>query len=155
MTPLLLMLPGMVVDIVLNPIFILGSRPAPALGIMGAGVATLIANLVSFTLVLVVIYKRDLPVRLRGEEFHYLWPDRELVFAIISKGVPMGLQMIVMAVSAIAMLGLVNQQGTDTVRSLWCDDAIVDLCSDAGARHRHGGQHDGRAKHRRRTVGQS
>ena len=115
MTPLLLMLPGMVVDIVLNPILIRGLGPIPALGIMGSGLSTLTANLVSFMLVLGVIYKRDLPVRLRGGEFRYLIPDRKLVAAILLKGVPMGLQMIVMAGSALVMIGLVNKEGTDTV----------------------------------------
>ena len=38
MTPLILMLPGLVVDIVLNPILILGLGPAPRMGIAGSGV---------------------------------------------------------------------------------------------------------------------
>ena len=115
LTPMLLLLPGMFVDIALNPILISGFGPIPALGIMGAGLATLIANFVSFAVMVGVIYARDLPIRLRGAEFRYLLPRRELVAIIVNKGVPMGLQMIVMSGSALVMLGLVNREGTDTV----------------------------------------
>jgi putative MATE family efflux protein len=115
LTPLLLMLPGMVVDIALNPVLILGLGPLPELGIMGAALATLAANLLSFVLMVTVIYARDLPIRLRGAELRYLLPRREIVAVLLRKGIPMGMQMIVMSLSALVMLGLVNQQGTDTV----------------------------------------
>ena len=115
LTPLLLMLPGMVVDVLMNPVLILGLGPAPRLGIMGAGVATLLANFASLVLMIGVIYVRDLPVRLRGAEFRYLIPRRDLLGLILRKGVPMGMQMIVMSISGLVMLGLVNQAGTDTV----------------------------------------
>ncbi len=115
LTPLMLMVPGMLVDIGLNPVLILGLGPAPRLGIMGAGMATLTANLVSCILTLTVIYGRDLPIRLRGHEFRYLIPTREYLGTILRKGIPMGLQMIVMSGSALVMLRLVNREGTDTV----------------------------------------
>ncbi|MET0365780.1 MAG: MATE family efflux transporter [Sphingobium sp.] len=115
LTPLLLSLPGMVVDVVLNPVLIRGLGPAPELGIMGAAIATLAANLTSFILMIGVIYGRDLPIRLRGEEFRYLLPRREIMLLILRKGIPMGMQMIVMSLSALVMLGLVNMEGTDTV----------------------------------------
>jgi putative MATE family efflux protein len=113
--PLLLMLPGMVIDILLNPVLILGLGPAPQLGIMGAAMATLLANLTSFILMIAVIYGRDLPVRLRGSEFRYLLPRKAIAAFILRKGILMGIQMIVMSVSALVMLGLVNHEGTDTV----------------------------------------
>jgi putative MATE family efflux protein len=115
LSPLLLMIPGMFVDIILNPVFIDGLAGAPRLGIMGSAIATLIANFVSFALMLAVIYARDLPVRLRGAELLYLFPRKELILVVLRKGVPMGLQMIVMAGSALVMMGLVNNQGTLTV----------------------------------------
>lgn len=115
LTPMLLLLPGMFIDIALNPILIRGFGPIPPLGIFGSGLATLIANFVSFAVMVTVIYARDLPIRLRGAEFRYLRPRRELVAIIVNKGIPMGLQMIVMSGSALVMLGLVNREGTDTV----------------------------------------
>jgi len=112
MTPLILMLPGLVVDIVLNPILILGLGPAPRMGIAGSGVATFIASGVSVAALLWAIYKRDLPIRLRGDEMRYLKPKPELTSVILRKGAPMGLQMIVMSFSAIVMIGMINAIGT-------------------------------------------
>ena len=57
------------------------------------------------------IYVRDLPLRLRGRELRFLRPDLPLLKIIVTKGLPMGLQMIVISSSALAMLGLVNQHG--------------------------------------------
>lgn len=59
-----------------------------------------------------VIYARDLPVRLRGAELRYLWPPRAYVATIVAKGIPMGLQLVAASLSALAMLGLVNREGT-------------------------------------------
>lgn len=115
MTPLLLQLPGMVVDILLNPVLIEGWGGFPRLGIEGAGLATLVANLVSFLVMVGFIYRRDLPVRLRGAEWRYLVPEPKLLIPILRKGIPMGLQIIVMSSSALILLGFVNAEGTATV----------------------------------------
>jgi len=112
MTPLLLMLPGLVVDIALNPVLILGLGPAPRLGIAGSGIASLMASAVSVLAFLWIIYERDLPIRLRGAELRFLKPKKELSSVILRKGAPMGLQMIVMSFSAIVMIGMINAIGT-------------------------------------------
>jgi putative MATE family efflux protein len=114
-TPLVLTLPGLALDILLNPLLIAGWGPFPRLGITGAGVATLCANGCTLLLLLSAIYRRDLPVRLRGAELCHLWPARALAGVLIGKGVPMGLQMIVMSVSALALIGLVNRHGTPVI----------------------------------------
>src|SRR5205085_10259364 len=51
---------------------------------------------------------------LRGREFAYLKPYRQLLRVIVRKGFPMGLQMIVVSSSALATIGLVNREGVDT-----------------------------------------
>jgi putative MATE family efflux protein len=114
MTPLWFMLVAVVLDSALNPVFILGLGPAPALGIAGSAVATVIANYAALIGLLLYIYRRDLPIRLRGAELGYLIPDRALLRIIVAKGLPMGLQMIVVSASALATLGLVNREGVDT-----------------------------------------
>jgi putative MATE family efflux protein len=114
LSPLFLMILAVVLDSGLNPVFILGLGPAPKLGIAGSATATLIANMVSFVAFLVMIYARDLPLRLRGKELAYLKPDWAILKTIIVKGIPMGLQMIVISASALALIGLVNREGVDT-----------------------------------------
>ena len=93
-------------DAGLNPVFILGLGPAPALGIAGSALATVIANFVALIGVIVFLYARDLPLRLRGPELLYLIPDRALLATMVRKGIPMGLQMIVISSSALATMGI-------------------------------------------------
>lgn len=114
LTPLKFMAIGSVLDVALNPVFILGLGPAPKLGIQGSAVATLIANTVALVGVLAYVYAKDLPIRLRGPEWRYLLPDTTVLRTIISKGVPMGMQMFVVTGSALVMVGLVNRHGTGT-----------------------------------------
>jgi putative MATE family efflux protein len=114
-TPLLFILPSALIDVGLNPVLILGLGPAPRLGIAGSAAAGVTASYVTLVLLLGYIYRRNLPMRLRGAEWRYLLPAPNLVLSIVRMGAPMGLQMIVTAGSALTMMGLVNHQGTNTV----------------------------------------
>lgn len=114
LSPLWFMIVSVVLDSGLNPVFILGLGPIPAMGIAGSATATVIANLVALLGMIAYIYIRDLPIRLRGSELRYLIPDRRILKAMIFKGLPMGLQMIVVSSSALATLGLVNREGVET-----------------------------------------
>ena len=114
MTPLLAMLVAVILDSGLNPVFILGLGPAPRLGIAGSATATVIANYAALIGLIGFMYVRDLPLRLRGRELAYLIPDRAILRTIVIKGIPMGLQMIVISASALALIGLVNREGVDT-----------------------------------------
>lgn len=113
-TPLIFMALAAVLDVVLNPIFILGLGPFPAMGIGGSAFAMAIANYISLAAMLVYIYARDLPLRLRGAERAYLIPDRQILPLMLRKGLPMGIQMIVVSGSMLAMMRIVNRQGVDT-----------------------------------------
>jgi putative MATE family efflux protein len=114
LTPLWFMILAVLLDSGLNPVFILGLGPAPEMGIAGSALATVIANYVSLFGLLAYIYVRDLPLRLRGRELAYLRPDPVLLRTIVTKGLPMGLQMIVISASALALIGLVNREGVET-----------------------------------------
>ena len=114
MTPLWFMIVAVLLDSGLNPVFILGLGPAPRLGIAGSATATLIANYAALLALLAYIYIRDLPLRLRGGELRYLWCDLAILKTIIVKGFPMGIQMVVISLSALALVGLVNREGVDT-----------------------------------------
>jgi Na+-driven multidrug efflux pump len=114
LTPLWFMLVAVVLDSGLNPVFIRGLGPAPRLGIAGSATATLIANYTALIALLIFIYARDLPLRLKGRELRFLLPNPAIVKTIVTKGFPMGVQMIVISVSALALIGLVNRHGVDT-----------------------------------------
>lgn len=114
LSPLWFMIVAVVLDSGLNPVFILGLGPIPAMGIAGSATATVIANVAALLGLLIYIYRKDLPIRLRGPELRYLVPDRALLKTIVFKGFPMGLQMIVISSGALATLGLVNREGVET-----------------------------------------
>jgi putative MATE family efflux protein len=114
MTPLWFMIVAVALDSGLNPIFILGLGPAPRLGIAGSATATLIANYTALLGLLGYIYAKDLPLRLRGTELKYLWCNLPILKTIVIKGLPMGIQMIVISLSALALVGMVNREGVDT-----------------------------------------
>jgi putative MATE family efflux protein len=114
MTPLWFMLIAVILDGGLNPVFILGLGPAPKLGIAGSATATSIANYTALISLVIYMYVRDLPLRLRGKELLCLIPRWGILETIVVKGFPMGLQMIVISLSALALIGLVNREGVDT-----------------------------------------
>jgi len=114
MTPLWFGLLASALDAGLNPLFILGVGPLPAMGIAGSALATLLANVGALGALIGYIYANDLTLRLRGEELGYLFPSRDVVWSIVTKGVPIGAQMIVIALAGLTMMGLVNREGVDT-----------------------------------------
>lgn len=113
-TPLIFMALAVVLDIVLNPVLILGLGPAPALGIAGSALATALANFISLGAMVLYLYARDRPLRLRGAELRYLKPDLEVLRVMLAKGLPMGVQMIVVSSSMLTMMTLVNREGVAT-----------------------------------------
>lgn len=110
-TPLIFMIVSVVIDLVLNPIFILGLGPIPAMGIGGSAAATAAAGIASLLGLIVYTYAKDLPLRLRGRELAYLWPAPDQLRVLLGKGLPMGLQMIVMSAVGLMIVGLVNREG--------------------------------------------
>ena len=110
-TPLIFMIVSVAVDLILNPVLILGLGPFPAMGIAGSATATTVAGFVSLIGIIAYTYVKDLPLRLRGVELAYLRPATEQLRVLLGKGLPMGLQMIVMSASGLVMIGLVNREG--------------------------------------------
>lgn len=113
-TPLYAMVLTVAVDILLNPLLIRGAGPVPAFGIAGSAASTALANLAGSLLMLYALYRRDLPLRLKGRELAYLWPPRSELGYITSKGLPMGAQMLLISSAQVVILGLVNREGLDT-----------------------------------------
>ena len=110
-TPLRFMILATVLDVALNPVLILGLGPAPALGIAGSAWAMVIATTIALIAMLVWIYAKDVPLRLRGAELAWLRPRWEDTRYLLSRGLPMGAQMLVIAGAGVIMIGLVNREG--------------------------------------------
>ncbi|MCY1353208.1 MATE efflux family protein [compost metagenome] len=113
-TPFWFMLLSVVLDVVLNPVLIFGVGPLPALGIAGSALATLIAQLASLAAMMVLLYRRRHFLLLHRGQLALLRPDPAILRALVLKGLPMGLQMVVISSSAIVMMALVNAYGSQT-----------------------------------------
>jgi putative MATE family efflux protein len=113
-TPFIFMFVSVALDIALNPLLIFGVGPLPRLGIGGAGLAMLISQSVTLLAMLVLLYRRKHFLCIRRGELHYLRMDLAIVKVLIVRGLPMGLQMLIVSSSMLAMLGLINHYGTET-----------------------------------------
>jgi Na+-driven multidrug efflux pump len=74
----------------------------------------LISQTTTLIAMLVLLYRRKHFLCIRRHELHYLRIDKDILKVLVLRGVPMGLQMIIVSSSMLAMLGLINQFGTDT-----------------------------------------
>ena len=113
-TPFIFMAVAVILDVILNPLLITGWGPFPELGIAGSAMSTLVGQSVSVVAILVLLYARSHPLALKGADLALLRPDPALLKVIVLKGIPMGLQMIVISVSALVLMGLVNTYGSHT-----------------------------------------
>lgn len=111
-TPFYFMLASVGLDILLNPLLMFGGLGLPALGIAGSAWATLVAQSVTLLALLVWLYVRGHMVCLRGAELHYLRPRLALIRLLLVKGIPMGLQMLIVSTSGLLLIRLVNAHGT-------------------------------------------
>ena len=113
-TPFYFMLLSVAIDIALNPLFIFGFGPIPRLGIAGSALATVMAQTVSLTAIVIHLYRSQHPLCLRKNEFSMLRVRWAIIGALIRKGIPMGGNVLVFCLSEMLMITLVNRFGVDT-----------------------------------------
>lgn len=112
-TPMYAMILAAAIDVCFNPLLIMGVGPLPRLGIAGSALATACANLTGMAYQLWRIYQQDLPMRLRGPELGYAIPRSAELRYVVTKGLPMGAQMLLVSSAGLIMVGLVNREGLD------------------------------------------
>ncbi len=124
MTPLKIQLVTVVLNIILDPLFIFGFGPVPAMEVAGAATATVISR--SFAAVLAVM------VLLRGRrgmkiERRYLQPDRTAVRQFIEIGLPNSLGQGISALGFTVLQGVVNSFGVSVVAAFGIANRIISL----------------------------
>ncbi|EET60173.1 MATE efflux family protein [Marvinbryantia formatexigens DSM 14469] len=82
---MLAMLIGCIANILLDPLLIFGIGPFPALGISGAALATVIGQVLTLMIYLIIYFTRPLPVKI---SFRNLQFPRELIGKLYSIGIP-------------------------------------------------------------------
>ncbi|KRG86904.1 multidrug transporter MatE, partial [Stenotrophomonas acidaminiphila] len=113
-TPFRFLLLSVALDIVLNPLLIFGIGPFPQLGIAGAAWATLLAQSLSLLGLLAYMRQRGHVLWLGRKDMALFRIDLPILRALVVKGVPMGLQMVLISLSMIMLMTMVNDYGTDT-----------------------------------------
>ncbi len=112
--PMLAQLLGAVVNILLDPIFIFGKFGLPALGIRGAAIATVTAQLLSMVFIWTLIFKGGnnvLKIKLKGFRF-----DPRIIKEIVTVGVP---SFIMQGLASIMLLGM------NLILSVYGDAAVT------------------------------
>ena len=112
-TPFIYLFMSVVLDIALNPLLIFGWGPVPRLGIAGSAIATLTAQALSFFALVVHLYKTKHFLCIHRNELRLFKFDWAMVRLLVTKGIPMGLQMFVISSSMIALISLVNRFGSE------------------------------------------
>lgn len=116
-TPLVFMGVNVGLDILFNPLLILGLWGFPEMGIAGSAAASAVSGYSALIGMIVYIYIRNLPLRLKGHELSFVFPHVRLMRFIVFKGFPMSLQMVIIATAGLVMIGLVNREGVLTTAS--------------------------------------
>ena len=112
-TPFVYLAMSVGLDIALNPLLIFGWGPFPRLGIAGSAIATLIAQASSFCALAAHLYRTRHFLCIHRDELRLFKVDWSLVRLLVTKGIPMGLQMFVVSSTMIAMVSLVNRFGSE------------------------------------------
>lgn len=129
-TPFYFMGVAVVLDMLFNPLLIAGVHgaiggwgwfpriPVPlyfnGIGVAGSAASTLIGQGVALIMLLIVLYRRNSVLMLKGRELRYLWPSLELIRPLIVRGIPMSLQMFIMSAAGMIMISFVNGFGAIT-----------------------------------------
>ncbi len=113
-TPFWFLLLVVVLDTALNPLLIFGWGPVPRLGMTGSALATLIANAIGFALMLTWLRVRQHPLWIGSHELALFKPDFAILRSLVTKGLPMGAQILMISLAMIAMISMVNAYGVHT-----------------------------------------
>jgi putative MATE family efflux protein len=113
-TPFWFMALAILIDVTLNPLLIRGIGPFPRMGIAGSATSTLVGQSFSLMVMIAYLYRRRSVLMLHRSELRLLWPDMAIMRSLVTRGLPMGVQMLVMSGTAVVMISLVNGYGALT-----------------------------------------
>ncbi|TNE45657.1 MAG: MATE family efflux transporter [Deltaproteobacteria bacterium] len=108
-SPMLMMLMVAIVNGILDPLFIFGAGPIPALGLRGAAIATLIARALSFVLGLYIMGVRLKLLEWPTFNFKEIWGSWK---QILSVGLPSALTNLLAPLASAAVTTMIAQHGS-------------------------------------------
>lgn len=109
-TPLLLLTASTVLGLILDPVLILGLAGAPALGVRGAALATLVPRGLAFALGVVVLSRRKRAL--------FAWPRRAVLVSIARIGAPTAATGVAFSAIYVVLARTTTQFGTPALAAL-------------------------------------
>jgi putative MATE family efflux protein len=110
-TPFYYSLVSILLGFVFTPVLLTGFAGFPNWGIAGAAIGGFFAQLIALIAMVVHLYRAGSPLVLQGSDLRFLKPDLDILRVLITRGLPMGLQMLVLSGASIVLLSLVNAHG--------------------------------------------
>ncbi|MCR4787752.1 MAG: MATE family efflux transporter [Lachnospiraceae bacterium] len=119
-TPLYFLVISCVINVVLDIFFVYSL----GFGVVGAGIATAISQLLSGFSCIIYAVKKNPYFKFTREDFRV---DRKLVYSVIRLGIPLSLQFSMIAISCMALQRVVNSFGAVTVAAFTATSRIEQL----------------------------
>jgi putative MATE family efflux protein len=103
---------SIVVNIILDPLFIFGIGPFPAMGLVGAGLATVLGRLVGAILNILHVFSGRAAVKIDPKCFS---PNPSIFLRIVRIGLPSSISHSINSIGMILLMGLVGSFGTAAI----------------------------------------
>lgn len=111
-TPVIFLAIAVVLNLLIDPVFIVGLGPIPRMGVPGAAIATILSHAVSFVAAAVYLGRSG---GLLGPRLLSLRLDKELTKTTLVVGLPSGVQQTIVSMAIMVMSSIVNSFGTVVV----------------------------------------
>lgn len=113
-TPIYIVLATVILNLIIDPLFILGFGPIPAFGVAGAAIATDVTQAIATFIGLAMLFSGKYGIHLKLHEFK---PDNKLILDMFKLGLPASIDQSMRALGLTVMTFLVAGLGTSVVAS--------------------------------------
>jgi putative MATE family efflux protein len=124
-TPFLALIVSTALILAFTPALIRGWLGLPQLGIVGAGLANVFANLVALVFLLVALAREKNPLALDMSIVRHMNLEPKLLATLVRIGIPTGIQMVMVSLAEVAVISLVNRFGSGATAAYGAVNQIV------------------------------
>jgi putative MATE family efflux protein len=124
-TPMIIMLVATIINIVLDPLLILGIGFFPRLEVQGAAIATTIAKFISFLFGFLILLKGKSGIKINIYEKWFL--ESKVIKTILGVGIPVGISYILMGLSVMSVFRIVASFSHYALAALGVGNRILQL----------------------------
>ena len=103
-TPFIFNLIWIGLGLVLTPVLLTGAFGAPRLGIAGAALGPWIANATALIAMISYVYRKDLPLVLRGSDLRFLRPNPGILLMLAKRGIPTAAESLIVQGSYLSLI---------------------------------------------------